>query len=61
MEVEPKPTGAALPVRPDRGCATVFHLMVEVVELPLALQGVVEVLLLALQRLEEALEFPLAQ
>ena len=42
----------------------VSHLVVEaveVVELPLALQGVAEVLPLALQRLEEALELPLAR
>lgn len=62
--MEAEPAGAALPARHDVGCAMVSHLVVdavEVVELPLALQGVVEVLPLALQRLEEALELPLAR
>ncbi len=61
VEVEAEPAGAALPVKPDGGCVMVSHLVVEVVELPLALQGVVEVLPLALRRLEEALELPLAR
>ena len=64
MEAEAEPAGAALPARHDGGCAMVSHLVVdvvEVVELPLALQRVVEVLPLALQHLEEALELPLAR
>ena len=64
MEAEAEPAGAALPARHDVECAMVSHLVVdavEVVELPLALQGVAEVLSLALQRLEEALELPLAR